>query len=101
VQVELERTVALKLVDPALAADPAFSERFRREWRLMGALDHPHVIPVYAAGEAEGRLYLSMRWVRGGDLAARLAGTTGLDPAFAVEVVAQVAAALDAAHSRA
>jgi serine/threonine-protein kinase len=100
VDVELERTVALKLVDPALASDQAFSERFRREWRLLAALDHPHVIPIYGAGEHDGRLYLVMRWVRGGDLAQRLAGTTGLDPALAVDIISQVASALDAAHER-
>src|SRR3954469_1548972 len=100
VDVELERTVALKLVDPALARDQAFSERFRREWRLLAALDHPHVIPIYGAGEHDGRLYLVMRWVRGGDLAQRLAGTTGLDPALAVDIISQGASALDAAHER-
>jgi Protein kinase domain len=100
VDVELERAVALKLVDQVLARDRAFSERFRREWRLLAALDHPHVIPIYGAGEVDGRLYLSMRWVRGGDLAQRLAGTAGLEPALAIDILAQVAAALDAAHSR-
>src|SRR4051794_23722034 len=98
--VEPERTAGLKLVDPALARDRAFSERFRREWRLLAALDHPHVIPIYGAGEHDGRLYLVMRWVRGGDLAQRLAGTTGLDPALAVDIISQVASALDAAHER-
>jgi serine/threonine-protein kinase len=100
VELELERLVALKIVDPVLARDREFAERFRREWRLLASLDHPNVIPIYGAGETEGRLYLSMRWSRGGDLATRLAGTQGLEPAVAVEVIAQVAAALDAAHER-
>ena len=96
----LERTVALKLIAPALAQDPAFVSRFEREWRLMAALEHPNVIGIYEAGEVDGRLYLAMRWVAGGDLAARLRGTAGLDPRVAIELLGQVAAALDAAHQR-
>ncbi len=96
----LERTVALKLIAPALAQDPAFVSRFEREWRLMAALEHPNVIGIYEAGEVDGRLYLAMRWVAGGDLAARLRGTAGLDPRVATELLGQVAAALDAAHQR-
>jgi streptogramin lyase len=96
----LERTVALKLIAPGLAANPAFRSRFEREWRLLAALEHPNVIPIYEAGEVDGRPYLSMRWVSGGDLASRLRGTTGLDPAVALDVLSQVAAALDAAHAR-
>ena len=60
--------------------------RFEREWRLMAALEHPNVIGIYEAGEVDGRLYLAMRWVPGGDLAARLRGTAGLDPRVAVEL---------------
>src|SRR4051812_19240786 len=96
----LERTVALKLIASSFAANPAFRSRFEREWRLLAALEHPNVIPIYEAGEVEGRPYLSMRWGSGGDLAARLRGTTGLEPAVALDVLSQVAAALDAAHAR-
>ena len=97
----LERTVALKLIAPALACrTPRSSSRFEREWRLMAALEHPNVIGIYEAGEVDGRLYLAMRWVPGGDLAARLRGTAGLDPRVAVELLSQIAAALDAAHER-
>src|SRR3954447_7149845 len=96
----LERTVALKVIAPGLARNPAFRARFEREWRLLAGLDHPNVIPIYEAGEEEGRPYLSMRWVAGGDLAQRLHGTTGLEPAVAIDILGQVAAALDAAHER-
>jgi hypothetical protein len=96
----LERTVALKLIAPGLARDAAFVSRFEREWRLLAALEHPNVIGVYEAGEVDGRLYLSLRWVSGGDLAARLRGTAGLSPPVALSVLEQVAAALDAAHAR-
>ena len=64
----LGRTVALKVVAPALAGDDRFRERFIRESRAAAAVDHPHIIPVYGAGEARGVLYLAMRYVSGGDL---------------------------------
>ncbi|MGO8894347.1 MAG: protein kinase domain-containing protein [Streptosporangiaceae bacterium] len=64
----LGRTVALKVLAPALAGDGEFRERFIRESRAAAAVDHPHIIPVYGAGEAGGILYLAMRYVSGGDL---------------------------------
>ncbi len=64
----LERPVALKLVAPELAEDARFRERFLREPRLAASLDHPHVIPIYEAGEHDGQLYLAMRFVEGSDL---------------------------------
>src|SRR4051812_33453150 len=96
----LERTVALKVIAPGLARNPAFRARFEREWRLLAGLEHPNVIPIYEAGEEEGRPYLSMRWVAGGDLAQRLRGTTGLEPAVPLDILGQVAPALDASHER-
>lgn len=95
----LGRPVALKLIAPELAADEGFRERFAREARLTASLDHPNVIPVYAAGEEGGRLYLTMRYVAGTDLAALLAADGPLAPARAAAIVTQVAAALDAAHA--
>ena len=92
--------MALKVMAPALAGDAAFAERFRREARLLASIDHPNVIGVFEAGEAEGRLYLTMRWVQGTDLASRLAGGGGLEPAHALAIADQVAAGLDAAHER-
>jgi serine/threonine protein kinase len=68
----LGRTIALKILAPALIHDPQFRERFIRESRAVAAVDHPHIIPVYAAGEADGVLYLAMRFVPGGDLRAVL-----------------------------
>src|SRR5918997_6099838 len=67
-QLGLGRPVALKLLTPDRASDPGFPERFQRESRMAAAIDHPNVIPVYAAGEEDGRLYLVMRWVAGTDL---------------------------------
>ena len=67
-QISLGRPVALKLIAPEHAADSDFRERFQRESRMAAAIDHPNVIPVYEAGEEDGRLYLVMRWVAGTDL---------------------------------
>src|SRR3954454_23506679 len=66
---QLDRPVALKLVAPELATDPAFAERFKRESRLAASLDPPNAIPIYQAGEQDGRLYVTMRFVEGTDLA--------------------------------
>jgi protein kinase-like protein/uncharacterized protein DUF4440 len=98
-QLRLGRPVALKLLPPDRAGDPEFRERFERESRMAAAIDHPNVIPVYAAGEEEGSLYLVMRYVSGTDLHALLRAEGQLEPARAAELVAQVAAALDAAHA--
>src|SRR4051812_41528311 len=98
-QLPLGRTVALKVVAPERAADATFHARFERETRVAAAIDHPNVIPVYEAGDSEGRLYLVMRWVQGGDLQDLIRQSGRLDPARAAEIVAQVAAGLDAAHA--
>ena len=97
-ELSLGRPVALKLLAPDRARDSAFRERFQRESRMAAAIDHPNVIPVYAAGESDGLLYLVMRYVGGTDLHALLRETGCLDPERAADIVAQVAAALDAAH---
>jgi ketosteroid isomerase-like protein len=97
-ELSLGRPVALKLLAPERARDEEFRERFQRESRMAAAIDHPNVIPVYAAGEHDGSLYLVMRYVSGTDLHALLRESGALSPARAADVVAQVAAALDAAH---
>jgi serine/threonine protein kinase len=98
-QLRLGRPVALKLLPPDRASDPEFRERFERESRMAASIDHPNVIPVYAAGEEHGSLYLVMRYVGGTDLQALLRAEGALEPTRAAELVAQVAAALDAAHA--
>jgi serine/threonine protein kinase len=94
----LGRKVALKVLDPEVAEDEAFRERFIRESRIAAGLDHPNLVTVYDAGEADGVLYLSMRYVEGTDLERLLRVESNLDPARAVSIVSQCAAALDAAH---
>jgi hypothetical protein len=98
-ELSLGRPVALKLLAPERAGDPAFRDRFQRESRMAAAIDHPNVIPVYAAGEHDGSLYLVMRYVRGTDLHALLRERGALGPELAAELVGQVASGLDAAHA--
>jgi serine/threonine-protein kinase len=98
-QISLGRPVALKLIAPEHAADSDFRDRFQRESRMAAAIDHPNVIPVYEAGEEDGRLYLVMRWVAGTDLHKLLRDQGRLEPMRAADIVCQVAGALDAAHS--
>jgi predicted Ser/Thr protein kinase len=95
----LGRPVALKLIAGDRASDPELRERFEREARLTAAIDHPNVVPVYAAGEEGGSLFLVMRYVAGIDLHALLQREGRLAPARAAEIVAQVADGLDAAHA--
>jgi serine/threonine-protein kinase len=94
----LERKVALKLLAPELSADEAFRERFLRESRLAASIDHPNVIPIHEAGEADGALYIAMRYVEGSDLRRLLEQEGPLQPARAIGLLAQVAEALDTAH---
>jgi DNA-binding NarL/FixJ family response regulator len=95
----LERPVALKLIAPRLAHDRTFRARFEREFRLAAGLDHPNVVPVFRAGEEDGQLYVTMRYVEGTDLGTLLQRERWLDPGRAVALVAQVAGALDEAHA--
>ncbi len=95
----LDRRVALKLIATPLARDPVFRARFERECRIAAGLDHPNVVPIFHAGQESGQLYVTMRFVEGTDLKALLARERWLDPARAVALVVQVAAALDEAHA--
>jgi tRNA A-37 threonylcarbamoyl transferase component Bud32 len=96
----LKRKVALKLMAPELAFDERFRERFVRESELAMSLEHPNVVPIYDAGEADGRLYLAMRRVDGSDLRVVLRKEGALAPPRALSIVRQVAHALDAAHAK-
>ncbi|MCI2416350.1 serine/threonine protein kinase [Saccharopolyspora sp. K220] len=93
-----DRVVALKLLAQHLAADEEFRDRFKREAHAAGRLREPHVIPIHAYGEIDGRLYLDMRLVEGSDVGSLLAASGPMRPADAVAVLEQVAQALDAAH---
>ena len=104
----LQRRVALKILSPALAPDDAFRQRFIRESRAAAAVDDPHIIPVFEAGEAkgapfegapfEGALFIAMRFVPGGDVRTLLRRARPLAPERALAIISPVASALDAAH---
>lgn len=96
----LDREVALKVISPALAHDENFRERFKRESRIAASLRHPHIVTIYDAGEDERLLYITMEYVIGKDLSDVIAERGRLTPEAAVEILQQVASALDAAHSR-
>jgi predicted Ser/Thr protein kinase len=93
------RRVALKLLSPELARDERFRRRFLRESELAGSLDHPHIVPTLAAGEDKGVLYLAMAYVEGSDLRKLLQREGRLEPRRAIELIEQVAGAVDAAHA--
>jgi serine/threonine protein kinase len=99
-ELALDRPVALKLIAPELAGDASFRERFLRESRLAASIDHAGILPVYTAGEADGELFLANRFVDGTDLRALLEEQGPLPPERALELVGQVADALDVAHAR-
>ncbi len=94
----LGRTVALKVLAPRLADSEAFRKRFVRESRVLAAMEHPNIIPIYDAGEADGVLYISMRYVDGPDLSALIEHEGRLEPQRTLAIGSQVADALDAAH---
>ena len=99
-QLALDRLVALKTIAPALAADASFRQRFVRESKAAAAIEHPNVIPIFSAGEEQDVLYIVMRYVDGPDLRSLVRREGRLSPERAGPIVAQVAAALDAAHAR-
>jgi serine/threonine-protein kinase len=93
------RDVALKVLHPRWSQDEGYPARFLREVARAARLDEPHLIPVHDHGEVDGRLYLAMQLVEGEDLASLLDRSGPLDAARAVDLVGQVARALDAAHA--
>ncbi|OKK17198.1 serine/threonine protein kinase [Streptomyces sp. CB00455] len=94
----LDRTVALKLIAPERARDDTFRRRFTHESRVAAKIDHPHIVPIFEAGETDGVLYIAMRYVPGLDLRGLLDRDGPLPVATALRIAAQVASALDAAH---
>src|SRR6476659_3900729 len=99
-QLRLGRKVALKLLAPELAENQGFRARFEHESRLAAVLDHPNIVPLFEAGEADGLLFISMRYVEGTDLRDLLSRDGRLEPERALAIAAQVGSALDAAHIR-
>ena len=96
-QLALERLVALKILAPQLSGDESFRQRFRREGQVQAAIDHPHIIPIYEAGEIDGALFITMRLVRGPTLKDLIVARQ-LEAARTLRILKPIAQALDAAH---
>src|SRR5690348_3308909 len=95
----LGRKVALKVLTPVLAHNEQFQQRFIRESRLAASLDHPNIVPIYEAGDADGQLFIAMRFVVGSDLKGVLREQGGQLPlAWTLPVFGQIGSALDSAH---
>ena len=98
-QLDLNRTVAIKLIRPERSGEREFNIRFQRESELAASIDHPNVIPIFQAGEVRGVAFLAMRFVAGTDLGRQLCDGGALTADHSVELISHVAAALDAARS--
>jgi serine/threonine-protein kinase len=96
---EMRRRVALKVMTPELARDTGFRTRMIGESRTAATLGHPHIVPVFEADAADGNLYVAMRYVTGGDARSLLSQHGPLPFGYAWRIVAQIASALDAAHT--
>jgi tetratricopeptide (TPR) repeat protein/predicted Ser/Thr protein kinase len=99
-QADLERTVALKILPPELSIDKSYLARFLQEARSAAALEHPHIMPIYAVGAAEGINYIAMKFIAGQTLKDIVQERGALNIAEAAIMLDQVADALDYAHSR-
>jgi hypothetical protein len=95
----LERRVALKLIAPEAAVDEVFARRFAEESKVAASIEHPNVVPIYAAGEEGGIPFIAMRYVSGSDMGKRLTREGRLDPTAAAALIAQVGNGLDAIHA--
>jgi YVTN family beta-propeller protein len=96
----LDHVVALKVISPELAADEVFRKRFVAESRAAVSIRHPHVVPIHNAGEEAGLLFVTMDLIEGSDLRELLSDRGALAPEHAIDLLVQLAAALDAAHER-
>jgi serine/threonine-protein kinase len=94
----LGRTVALKVIRPEIAESGDYRARFLREARFAAAVDHPHVVSVFDAGEQDGRLYLTMQWVDGQELGTLIDREQRMAPERVVLIGVQLAQALQAVH---
>jgi serine/threonine protein kinase len=96
----LNRRIALKILAPEFSRDERFRARFVRESRVAAAIEHPNIVPIYEAGEADGELFIAMRYVGGSDLEELIRRTGPLGPSRVSSIVSQTASALDAAHDQ-
>jgi eukaryotic-like serine/threonine-protein kinase len=96
---ELDRVIALKVIRPELATDPAILQRFKQELILARNISHKNVVRIYDLGEADGIRFITMEYVDGQDLRTMLRSHGKFSTEQAVPMIEQVCRALDAAHS--
>lgn len=97
-QRELDRVVALKILSPDLSSDPSFEERFSREARVLGKLQHPNVVSIYEHGKSGGYFFLMMEYVDGVNLRQAMAAGR-FTPEQTLAMVPGICDALQAAHA--
>ncbi len=98
-ELRLDRLVALKVIRPELAGEESFRARFRSESLTAASVEHPRVVTIFGAGERDGLLYVSMRYVDGRDLGRLISADGPLTPETAAALIGQVADGLDAVHA--
>lgn len=98
-ELRLDRLVALKVIRPELAGEESFRARFRSETLTAASVEHPRVVTIFGAGEREGLLYVSMRYVEGRDLGRLISADGPLAPDQATALITQLADGLDAVHA--
>ena len=98
IQLSVGREVALKVMSPALNADPVFSERFQREANIVGQLSHPHIVSIYDIGRFKNLNYIAMDYLAGGSVHDKM--TSGLSGNEALRITEEIANALDHAHDK-
>jgi serine/threonine protein kinase len=104
IDVNLERRVAIKVIDTPFRSDADYIERFRREAQAIAKLEHPHIVHLYRYGDAEGLLYMAMQYIDGVDLSTILfdyqQDRVFVEPKEASRLVREVCQALDYAHAQ-
>lgn len=99
VQEKLNRTVAIKILDPLLLKDPSFAKRFVLEAEMAAGLNHPHIVTIHDVGHENGYYYMVMEHLPGGSLKEKI-GSGSLSETEALEILRQTASALAHAHER-
>lgn len=99
-QLDVERTVALKMLSPALAADPAFRERFRQEAIIIARLSHPYIVNVIGIEQWKETFCIVMEYLEGEPLSKAMEQCGRMDAARAVGIISKAAEALQFAHSK-
>lgn len=98
IQISVGRVVALKVMNPQLNNDPAFSERFQREATIVGQLSHPNIVAIYDIGRHEDLNYIAMDYLPNGSVHDKM--STGLSGEEVLRITREIASALDHAHEK-